>query len=72
MWLVVRELAAHRGIDRCKDSGRVVAAGRATRCPLGWGHLPPAYAAVIRELIAWTDQWLGPVPLSGSAARQDP
>ncbi len=31
---------------------------------LDWGHLPPGYAAVIRELIAWTDQWLGPVPLA--------
>ena len=46
--------------------------GRGARpAVLDWGHLPPGYATVVRELIAWTDQWLGPVPLSGSAAVQN-
>ena len=26
---------------------------------LDWGHLPPGYADVTRELLAWTDRWLG-------------
>ncbi|MFO7550426.1 MAG: SUMF1/EgtB/PvdO family nonheme iron enzyme [Haliea sp.] len=26
---------------------------------LDWGHLPPGYAEVARELLAWADQWLG-------------
>ncbi len=28
---------------------------------LDWGHLPPQYTDVIKALIAWSDQWLGPV-----------
>ncbi|TXK64350.1 SUMF1/EgtB/PvdO family nonheme iron enzyme [Alkalisalibacterium limincola] len=28
---------------------------------LDWGHLPPGYLQVSRELVAWADTWLGPV-----------
>jgi hypothetical protein len=26
---------------------------------LDWGHLPPGYADVTREMLAWAEQWLG-------------
>jgi DNA-binding winged helix-turn-helix (wHTH) protein len=28
---------------------------------LDWGHLPPGYLEVQREILAWSDRWLGPV-----------
>ena len=30
---------------------------------LDWGHLPPGYTELSRQLIDWSDQWLGPVEL---------
>jgi DNA-binding winged helix-turn-helix (wHTH) protein/predicted esterase len=36
---------------------------------LPWGHLPPGYTEVVRELLDWTDRWLGPVSAVALAAR---
>lgn len=30
---------------------------------LDWGHLPPGYTELSRQLIDWSDQWLGPVEM---------
>jgi pimeloyl-ACP methyl ester carboxylesterase len=30
---------------------------------LDWGHLPPGYTELSRQLIDWSDHWLGPVEL---------